>query len=356
MKKIFLIIFISIVTGSLHSQSYQLPAAQMTDTFAKYHQETNPKENFFERLYQASQWFFSPGNKQFTVAAISLAKSRKIGLDSSAGLIFDTIVNTFVRSRIWEEYPEVLANYKEFFVYYNDKICPCATDKLSKAHNGILTEDDMKNCVTNFITDTGYINTIRRLAGNKTMNEIIEIGQHAGRYSLQYCPALGTYFLGIIKDGTAYTFTYELKDEYRHADNTISSLYSSKQLTELTAFFPAYKKYELPIKAAAKLKNDSYRMLSPGGQPVGDGLLSYTKTFYKYIKEKPVLTGQVIYIINELNPESPVVSFTFIPVDKIKDKATLLKQLDVDLIEMPPPPMEELPPGVQEIKIVPKKG
>ena len=340
MKKIFSLIVMVVLTCKLSAQTYQLPVKELTDSFLNIYSQTDKATNFFSRLSTTSRGFFSPGNKSFTAAVTALGKELKINSDSSANLIFDTVLNNYIQNHFLDEYPGMLEKDKELYEYYNRKICFCISDKIKKSSYGKLKETDMQNCAMDLLTDTSYVNTLRKLAGSKTVNEMYAISQLASLYTVQRCHELTNYFVGIIKENSIYEYLSEVKYMFRDADYTIVTLYKKNDFTSLASLFPGYKNFESTIKQISSLFNKRRLSILPKQELTPSGKLNFTKTYYYYQNKKPVIVGQVFYTIKENLPDAPVLTIKFFSPDKITNKAAINRELLADEDLLPPPPME----------------
>lgn len=342
MKKTVSFLIIVILSCRVTAQTYQLPLKELTASFIDMHAHTNKSGNFFNPLLEASKWFFSTGNKPFISAVSALRKQLKIGVDSSVRLIFDTLMNNYVTNHLWDEYPGQPEKNVDLFSYCNKTICPCVSAKINKSPSKRLDENDMKDCVVNLATDTAYLNTIKRIAGSMTMNEIYAISQLSPLYSMQHCPELCNYFLSIIKENSAYLCIYELKRQFRDADHTIIALYNKKDFTGLAAIFPEYKKFEQQIKQVSKLFDQGRMSIYPVQKITALGSLDFINTYYTYKNSKPLVLGQVLYTIKEDAFDAPILSIKFLTADKIINKTAVFKELNDSEVEIPTPLQETI--------------
>lgn len=343
MKKFCLLLLSCALIKNLQAQSYQLPVRELVDSFCTMHANTEKKDDFFTRLVGASTWFTAPTNVIFSKAVSSLAKDKKISIDTAARMVYDTVVITFINTRMWDEFPGQPAKDSVIFNLYNNGLCDCVTKALSDNKKKWQAEDGIQKCMTALVGDSAYSNSMRRAAEGRPMEDIMELSGLAGRYSIQHCPAWRSYFLGFLHTITVDMYADRYFDNLRNADMVLYHLYLQKSPKEVAGYFPAYKKYESHIRKAAAVKGDIYSLETRDGKRLKEGQLTFTRTFYKYANKKPVLTGQVIYVTDEAKPATPLVSIVFITAANIKNKEKLVKELSEREIqvELPPPP----PPG-----------
>ncbi len=349
MKNFCLLALSVFVFSSAAAQPYRVPVKELTDSFFNMHTQTKKEENFYSRLDEAARWFTSPGNKSFTKAVFSLAKEKKIGIDSAAIFIFDTVFNTYINTRMWDEFPGQPAKDSTIFRLYNTSICACVTKALAASKSFDESNRGIQKCMSTLVGDPEYSNAIRKAAENRTMDDLMAMAQHAGRYSMQYCPAWRAYFTDALKSNSVNAYAYLLTDDMRRTGRFALLYYEKKLDKQLGAYFPAWKKYELHLKKALTVSQDNEYMSNRNGMMNAQGHLSFTLTYYKIINKKPVLTGQVIYVTDEANPASPLLSFVFVAPAGIKDREKLVREIiSQDLeVERPPAPPSELPPGVE---------
>lgn len=352
MKKNFLFIALLLFCNLIFAQSYQLPLKELTEEFKKIHSQTDKQKNFFERLLHSTNIFFTPSDPLLKSAIISLGKELKINAGESAFLIFDSVMQNYIQHYQWDEYPGEPEKNKPLFSYYISKICPCITEKIKNSPNGLLDEKATSECIASLAVDTGYINTVRRIAGTMSINEMYEISQLTGLYSMEHCPELSSYFLEIIKNQSVYPYNYELSRQFSHADFTILNYYKEKNYKDLVSLFPEYKKFEQKIKLALSFFANQKSSIHLKEKNDPTGAIIYTNTYFKYINKKPVIVAQTIIVVNELLPDAVITSFNYFSSDKIANKAALYKEIMNNEIE---PPME-LPPGVKIVTPLPKKN
>ena len=352
MKRIFSIILL-LTSCSLSAQFYPFPLKKLSKDFGEFYGQTDKTQNFYARLSDASIEFFSSENKLFTSAVTNIAKELKINIDSSAGLVFDSVMNNYIQNHLWDTDIDVLEKNKELFSYYNSKMCPCVSEKIKYTPHGILDEKGAKDCVSSLITDTSYLNTLRKIAGSKTINELFDISQQAGLFAMQHCFALRQYFVGLVKSSSVDLYLYKIKNRLTNADYVIFTLYQKNDIAGLIALFPEYKKFESHIKQMNAFLSKGRFTILPKQETTTSGLLNFIKTYYIYQTKKPVIVGQVLYTIKEFLPDAPVLSLKFNSPDRIINKKEIYKELGGN--EMIQPPTEP-PPGVKIVEVVPKKN
>lgn len=343
------IVFIAAVLflAKTKAQQYQLAAGPLTEDFSAMYLKTKKEGTIFERLMDASKWFFSTGNKPFIEKVYEVKKQFNIATDSSILMIFDTVLNRFIKDYLWETRLSDFKKNEEILGYYNKKVCPCVTEKITSAPFGSPDEKDMNDCLARLVADTGYINTMRRMAGTRTINEMYEVSQLAFLYSLRNCTVSGKYFMDAIKENSAYLCIAQINYFGRNADREVLAMYKAKEYGKLSVVFPAYRQFESHLKQVIKLTETgmmySYReqKLTPAG------ILECTNTYYKQRDKKIYLLGQVIYTVSQEAAGTQVLSMEFLQPAKITKQAALLKSISADLDVEPPPP-----PGIEIIKDV----
>lgn len=247
MKKAILVSLFYIISTITSGQQYKVDKRLIGQLMEVYVQ-TNKKENFFTRLSTSTVAVFSSGNKLFMNAIQSITERNKISIDSTANIVFDTLMSSFSRDHIWDEYPGKEKEYVGFLNSYYQLICPCITDKINTSPNKKLKDGDMEKCVTNLAADTSYVNTVKRQFSNKPLDEIMQVGEIASLFVFRNCKPVNLYFTGILRGESVYSFLSKWDNELYDIDNKIVQKYSSKA-KDLPALLPAYKKSEPSIKS-----------------------------------------------------------------------------------------------------------
>jgi hypothetical protein len=343
MKKYIVLIYLSCSISLLQAQSYNLDSKKLTDQYVATYKKTNPNENFFVRMSSAANNLFLVDNLPIYEAVGRLRKKSRLSVDSAVNIIFDTIIHSFARDRLWDDHPGQQNKYLPFFQMYNNRLCPCVTEKIQQLK---MREDTaMNQCMMKVITDTNYVKETKRLLGHFTVNEVQDVSQLSGLYIFQNCGVVYRYFLESLRYESVYQMLENLKDWLRQLDKTLTEMYNL-QSPELIKTFPSYKTYTADLKSStAMLKLD--RLLSFHNRKENtDGSVTFINTYYSYTQDKSQLYGQIIYKIRDPFFTAPILSLRFIPSAQIKDRNRYLKQIEDERLMEPPPP----PPMLEQLK------
>jgi hypothetical protein len=338
MKKLILLLFTYTSIYSLSAQHYDLPSKDLNAKFVEIYSESDKKQNIIQRLYETNNAFFSIHNELVKNAVSGLQKKYKLSVDSATNIIFDTVMHSFARDHIWDEYTGPKEKYIPFLELYNRTLCPCFGEKIRNSRFHRLEEKDMSECVQKLLIDTSYINGARRAMGSSTMNEVYDASKMGLPYMYQQCTTLYDYYAMVIGSSN-YNFVRDLNNSLNDIDKDLIGLYKNKP-AELEKIFPGYKKYEEDIKLAADMLNNNEAYDMPDRTKNASGQVTIVKTYFGEKSKKMVLFGQVVFILKEEITGSPVLSFKFTPAAKMKDREKYLARInDEEVIE--PPPMEE---------------
>jgi hypothetical protein len=350
MKKAILVSLFYIISTITSGQQYKVDKRLIGQLMEVYVQ-TNKKENFFTRLSTSTVAVFSSGNKLFMNAIQSITERNKISIDSAANIVFDTLMSSFSRDHIWDEYPGKEKEYVGFLNSYYQLICPCITDKINTSPNKKLKDGDMEKCVTNLASDTSYVNTVKRQFSNKPLDEIMQVGEIASLFVFRNCKPVNLYFTGILRGESVYSFLSKWDNELYDIDNKIVQKYSSKA-KDLPALLPAYKKSEPSIKSLSTTlsikKIDSFKEKETNS--AGDIII--TKTYYSFKNDSGLIYGQLVVQFKKQAINPIITSFRYIPFKQMKDGSKFLEKLNDKNLQ--PPSFMEPPPDVeilQEVKI-----
>jgi hypothetical protein len=338
MKKLILLLFAFTGACSLSAQHYALPSKELNGEFVEIYSHTDKKQNIIQRLSETNNVFFSIYNESVKNAVSGLQKKYKLAADSAVYIIFDSVMYSFARDHIWDEYTGPKEKYIPFLELYNKTLCPCLGEKIRSSRFHRLEAKDMSNCVQKLLTDTSYINGVKRTMGASTMNEVYDAAQMGLPYVYQQCKVFYDYY-AIVIGSFNYNFVRDLNNSLNEIDKTLAELYKNKP-AELEKVFPGYKKYETDIKLAANMfdNNEVYDMTDRTKKASEQVMI--VKTYYRDKNMKTVLFGQVVFVLKDEITGSPVLSFKFTPAAKIKDPEKYLSRIhDEGIVE--PPPMEE---------------
>ena len=343
--KIFFVLLITLLCiNSVNAQKQQSPFeslyAKFVDTYQKIGAE-NPSQNYVEWIYRTMPILFSSFNSDYLSSIEAFKKSKKIDTETACRIITDSVITKFLKKDIWSDKETAyLVKHEKVMQYVNQKSCDCITEKAGKKF--ALAEQFltiMEECGKKLMFDTAYSATVRKLAGNITLNELAEISNVGGKYMFLHCPVASDYLWGNVKMNAAVESLYEIE----HLPHTYGmrslEAYEKGDKKELVKLFPGYAKFANDLNAAVKF-NKKKQTSTEDEKKNADGSLTITTTYFK-IDEKTdaiQLLSQIIYTASSMEPSAKIVSFYFLTPDKIKDKKNVLAKLKmVEMIEEPPP-------------------
>jgi len=191
--------------------------------------------------------------------------------------------------------------------------------------------------VTVVVGDTGYINKARRLIGHISASEAQELSLLSGIYIYQHCAAMYRYFSESIRYETVYGFLADLKNQLFQLDQTVVNMYRQNSIG-LAKVFPSHKKYETDLKLAGGTI-DINQVISFRDKKVNkEGNLVVTNTYYSLKGDKSQLHGQIIFTLKDDFFTAPMLSFRYVPAERMQDRKKYLNLIEDENIPPPPPP------------------
>jgi hypothetical protein len=335
MRSLILLLTTYLVIGPLAAQHYDLPTKELNKKFLEVYDQTDKTKNFFERLYQANDFFFSLFNDRATLAVGALQKKNKLNIDSAVSIIYDTVMTTFARDHALDEFRGDNEKYLPFLKFYNEKLCPCIGEKFRQSAPRTPEEKDLAECLQKLALDTSYLNGVRRNMGSATMNELFDASKMAMPYMYQHCSDLYNFYSGLMRY-MASNYAQQLDRNLSVIDQTVLRQFEA-QSPELPKIFPDYKKFETDIKSANAEFRKKGALYLVDRSSTASGQLTVVKTYYGHNNGKLALFGQIVYVLKEQTVGAPMLSFKFTPGDKIKDPNQYLDRME-DVLE--PPPMD----------------
>lgn len=356
-KVIFFCLFSFYGFINVAAQVKEIPIEPLTQQFYQLYLKNKPESVFLFRMMAVAEKFMQTDNELFTKTVNNVMVKEKISPDSASDLVFKIILDNFIhREYIWDEYPGIHEKADTLFEFYNSKICPCLQQYAAKNTSGILGAEDLDSCVYKLLRDPSYIRQVIQVTRNVTISELAEIIEPEGIYLYLNCPAMRNWYNSYIMQIPLILYVQHFKDYRTDLDNMLLLAFKSKQSTNLSKIFPAYKNYEKDISQLEKIyKTDLFWTMEE--LPDITGHFRFMKTYFHRLADKsPVLDGQAIFLLQDDTFQSPLEELHFIPPDKIKNQALLLKNLIGDNETVLPPPIpglqlapaDSIPPGFKK--------
>jgi hypothetical protein len=246
MKKGLLLIFFIQMSLFVFSQSDSTAYQRFFAYYLKQYKEESkqPLGNFFVVLTNAAQNTFFVENPLFVNALTELSNRLNISEDVAFDSLFQKTLRDAKENYLWVNSLEIYNKEKPFFELYNHHLCNCLTQQISKKDRMDKLMAALQTCTGRLIVDTGYTNAMKRIAGDKTLNDLNKLQNYLTMYVYQNCEIINYKF-------NEAAFGYPVYGQYNsglellketQAENAIK-YFKAKQLDSLSNIFPNHKKF-----------------------------------------------------------------------------------------------------------------
>lgn len=246
---LFLLPFISSAqkTGPAQEEFY--------NSFASAYLEISkpPMHNYFVNLNKTIKYSFATENKFFAPALAEMRVRHNIKERDAADSLFIFSMNKLIAEKLWANNAEVYSENELAFKGYEQALCPCITANFKATYEIDKMMPVLQQCITKLVSDTAGLNSIRRYAGDKTLNDIFKNQQYFSLYIYQNCDVVKRFFNEILRSEAYVNYTYAVASTKRNLAQNVLNYYRDKKIDSLAIIFPAYKKYVADLNAALVL-------------------------------------------------------------------------------------------------------
>lgn len=213
------------------------------------------KENYFQVLSRAAEQTFNDQNPNYHKALLEIAKARHITETKALEVLFEQTYTALRKDFLWKS-TEISPLDKEILNVYNESLCACMSSKVSKESFMEAVLKAQHSCTAALITDTVFLNELKRVAGHKTLNDIYWLQRYLPLLMYEKCELMNYKFNLSIKDMSVIEKYHQLISNKRRQESVnILALYEKSRLDSLKLIFPLYTKYIPLLKEAIKNKN-----------------------------------------------------------------------------------------------------
>jgi hypothetical protein len=351
MKKLVMLAMGLVMAKALFSQTPTDPFERLLSSAKEVYQSSIQKNpSYFEALLNVSKFTLQPLNPAFNPAIEAQRRSSE-SIDSTISRVIDSVLNRVISECFWKGQEIALLKYKPSFDLFTRAYCDCYGENRIKDISSPDVQEEMKKldavCSQKITRDVALMSKLGAEIKKLSPAEQTDLQTQMNKYLFEHCAIIRQTLLPVIVD-EAYTsiISYSKRTIFDMPDN-LFGCYKRGQIDSLRMYFPGWDKVaEQSLKKALVVRNKSEEIIIPGKEDESQsGVIILEQVFYTNEKN-PELTGQFLITINRSSKLFPYVqSVTFYTPEKITNKKELLdkiKNLSLEMIEAPPPPMEEL--------------
>lgn len=213
------------------------------------------KENYFQVLGKAAENTFNDQNRNYVKAVLETAKKQRITEAQAVEKLFDETYAILRKYYLWNSVP-VSPLDKQILNVYNESLCPCISSKASKESFMEVILKAQQECTAALITDTVFLNKLKEVAGQNTLNDMYRLQRYLPLLMYEKCELFNYKFNYSIKDQQVIEkYHLQISNKRRKEAERVLSLYEKNDLDSLKLIFPLYAKYIPLLKEAIKARN-----------------------------------------------------------------------------------------------------
>lgn len=214
------------------------------------------KDNYFQVLSKAAEYTFSDQNPNFQKALLEISKSQNVPEEKALEKLFEQTYAALRKDFLWNGASGISSLDKQMLSVYNESLCPCITSKVPKES---LMEPVLKAqqaCAAGLLTDTVFINELKRVAGQNTLNDLYRLQRYLFLLMYEKCELIYNKFNNTILGNSVFSgYEQSITQRRRLESMNVLTLYENNKLDSLKLIFPSYNKYIPALKDAVKNKN-----------------------------------------------------------------------------------------------------
>lgn len=214
------------------------------------------KENYFQILSKAAEYTFTDQNPNYSKAILEISKSQNVNEEKALEKLFEYTFSALRKDFLWNSATGISLLDLEILNVYNESLCPCISSKVLKESPMEKVLEAQQACVPSLISDTVFLNRLKSVAGQNTLNDLYRLQRYLFLLIYEKCDLINYKFNGTILDNSVLTnYHQSISNRKRFESLNVVRLYESNQLDSLKIIFPSYNKYIPLLKEAVKSKN-----------------------------------------------------------------------------------------------------
>ena len=203
-----------------------------------------PVKNFYDVLLRAASVTFNPYNPHFPKAVVEISQQYHIEERIAVDTLFNLSFRELTNNDLWKPFEDVYQAQKPLFDYYNSGLCPCLTTAVTKTDTERMLALSVQNCIAGIGKDTAYVNGMKRVAGNRTFDEMSAVEPYMFLAIYQDCEILNYKVNKSIFDGGVYhKYLSAVTDKKFKEAWDVARYLKNKKMDSLETVFPNYKKF-----------------------------------------------------------------------------------------------------------------
>jgi hypothetical protein len=287
------------------------------------------KDNYFQILSKAAEYTFSDQNPNFQKALLEISGSQNITEEKAVEKLFEKTYAALRKDFLWNGASGISSQDKQMLSVYNESLCPCMTSKVPK---GSLMEPVLKAqqaCVAGLLTDTVFINELKRVAGGNTLNDLYRLQRYLFLLMYEKCELIYSKFNNTILGNSVFSgYEQSITQRRRLESMNVLILYENNKLDSLKLIFPSYAKYIPALKEAIKNKNLKKNEINTyyNGRVVNSKPRSVVE-----VRDKDGIGVQLTFTLSEHTLNSKITAAQIKPLEPYKGERIMEIREDVSI-------------------------
>ncbi len=346
MRKIILFVFLAgCIMPFVHGQSsaYQKLLADCSDIFLKY-TSTGKATAFLNGFDLLARYKLRPDDTAFKMAVVELrGRWPQLNDQQISYKTADSILTDLQRNDLWKGAEDDLSKFNTVLKLFNDKYCACIASKDAGLEDIMQFEKVNQACDAALTKDIVFMNSMRSHVGVFSQAEQVKIQSLMARYLYGNCPVYTRINKQIYLDENNRHTSFFIYSSAMSSKNNFLSFVQKSKPDSLKFIFSGYKGYKNDIESLRKILTPKTKNIATTDDDItGDSMIVKT-TLYNDVSPKKI-TGQIELTIDCRKMFTPLIlSVVFTPADKITNIPELMRRIEDEDIEIPPPPPMEMP-------------
>lgn len=244
-KSLFILFFLQVnicCIAQRDSSAYQRFYADMVKAYASFSKK--PLKNFYEALSNAAEYSFNVFNPHFTKALTETIQQFHLEERNALDSLFKRTLTDLRNNDLWISSKEIYETQKPILDVYTRFLCPCLTQEVKNTSRMKDLVNAMQTCAINLIKDTAYLNTVKRVAGDKTMNDLLKLQSYMSISIYQDCKIVNDKFNETIFNYPVYEqYVSGLREAKGEEAKKAILYFKNKKFDSLSLIFPNYRKF-----------------------------------------------------------------------------------------------------------------
>jgi hypothetical protein len=299
---------------------------QYTRTFRSI-TDKGPERSFLEIMQDCNGIVCTINEAKFTAAKKYLAQQTGIQSDSTLiRLLTDSLLTQFFTTRLIRMEGNELQPYYKVFTVYNYKLCNCLQAQLAAGNDAMLGQYS-QDCNTELFKDSATVAVISTETNKLSPGMQQLMSRLLPQYIYANCAALQRSYIREAVKRNISNFYAALQQQRQLLEAHVLREAFANRTSAIQAAFPGYKKYKADLWKAAQTLNGNLGQSAFLDYEKADGNYVDVVTAYVAKGKNFSVLGQLRYTFANYGTEDfKLIGFSFIPADKVKNKAMYAKR------------------------------